>query len=229
MRTACCVLAGALATTVVVLDARQQNSPSPPKVAQPAPTPHHPEDLAGTWTFDEKATHEDQRNWRRPVADETSTLTGAARAPWNNQYLGGPMVPGPGVPVGPAGPRSSAGIFDNDVRRAMRDLLELAETFGIAVGDGTVTFTDDLERSTSFATDGRKEKHHEGATDYESVTSWNPDGQLVQDVSWTKELRITQIWLPSDDGQLLFVWAKVLKPTFTPPIKDIKRVYTRAK
>ncbi len=229
MRTACLFLAGALATSVVVVDARQQNPPSVTGPTQPAPAPRRPADFAGTWTFDEKATHEDQKNWRRPVADETGTLT-AARAPWNSGYLGaGPLMPGPGVPMGSAGPRSSAGIFDNDVRRAMRDLLELAETYTIAVGDGTITLTDDLDRETTFATDGRREKHHQGATDYDSVTTWNADGQLLQDLAWTKELKITQIWLPADDGQSLFVWMKVQKPTFTPPVKDIKRVYARAK
>lgn len=193
-------------------------------VATPAPPARlGPDALAGRWTFDDKDSHEDQRNWRRPVADDTQELTGPRATP----PAVGLWTPGPGVPMNSAGPRSSAGVFDNDVRRAMRDLLELAPTYAISIGDGTVTITDDLEHKTTFATDGRKEKHMQGATEYESHTTWNADGQLVQDVAWTKELRLSEIWFPGDDGTSLFVWIKVLKPTFTPPVKDIRRTYMK--
>jgi hypothetical protein len=196
-------------------------------VATPNATPRArlgPDAIAGRWTFDDKDSREDQKNWRRPVADDTQTLTGPRSTP----PAVGLWTPGPGVPMNGVGPRSSAGLFDNDVRRAMRDLLELAPMYDVSIGDGTVTITDDLEHKTTFATDGRKEKHMQGATEYESHTTWNADGQLVQDVSWTKELRISEIWFPGDDGASLFVWMKVLKPTFTPPVKDIRRTYTKA-
>jgi len=207
MRSACFVVAGALAAMVVAVEARPN--------------------LSGKWTLDEKSTHEDQRNWRRPVADELDSLVGSVPSPWTSGYIGGPLSPGPGMPMGSAGPRSSAGLSDNDVRRAMRDLLEQAASYVIDAGDGHVTITDDLNRTTTFAADGQKEKHRQGATDYESQTSWNADGQLVQELAWSKELRVTEIWMPGDDGQSLFVWIKVTKPTFIPPVKDIKRVYAR--
>ena len=216
----------ALAVAIVVACATTLAARQSPVATPNAALPVRlgPDALAGRWTFDDKDSREDQRNWRRPVADDTQALTGPRATP----PAVGLWTPGPGVPMNSAGPRSSAGVFDNDVRRAMRDLLELAPSYAISIGDGTVTITDDLERKTTFATDGRKEKHMQGATEYESHTTWNADGQLVQDVSWTKELRISEIWFPGDDGASLFVWMKVLKPTFTPPVKDIRRTYTKA-
>ena len=216
----------ALAVAIVVACATTLAARQSPVATPNAALPVRlgPDALAGRWTFDDKDSREDQRNWRRPVADDTQALTGPRATP----PAVGLWTPGPGVPMNSAGPRSSAGVFDNDVRRAMRDLLELAPSYAISIGDGTVTITDDLERKTTFATDGRKEKHLQGATEYESHTTWNADGQLVQDVAWTKELRLSEIWFPGDDGTSLFVWIKVLKPPFTPPVKDIRRVYVKA-
>jgi len=213
----------AIAVTCVTTAAARQSAVATPPTASAAAR-LGPDVLAGRWTFDDKDSHEDQRNWRRPVADDTQALTGPHAAP---PAVGG-WMPGPGVPMSAAGPRSSAGIFDNDVRRAMRDLLELASSYKISLGDSIVTITDDLEHTTTFATDGRKEKHTQGATEYESRTIWNADGQLMQDVTWTKELRVSEVWFPGDNGASLFVWIKVLKPTFTPPVKDIRRAYVRA-
>jgi hypothetical protein len=208
-------------TCVTTLAARQGPAVAP----KPASGEHPgPSALAGRWMFDDKNSREDQRNWRRPVADDTQNLI----SPRTGPPAVGLLTPGPGMPMGSVGPHSSAGVYENDVRRAMRDLLELAPMYAISVGDGTVTITDDLDHTTTFATDGRREKRQQGATEFESQTTWNADGQLVQDIAWTKELRLSQVWFPGDDGASLFVWIKVLKPTFTPPIKDIRRTYGRA-
>ena len=88
-----------------------------------------------------------------------------------------------------AGRAAPPGLLDNDIRRAVRDLLELAQQYTIDVGNDTVTLSDDLQRVTTFATDGRREKHRSGATEYESTTSWNTDNQLVQELSRGKDLK----------------------------------------
>ncbi len=133
------------------------------------------------------------------------------------------------MPLGLGNARTAAALFDNDIRRVMRDLLELAQQYVIEVSADTVTLSDDLQRSTTFATDGRREKHRAGASEYESRTMWNADNQLVQELTHGKDVKVSLIWLPANEAKALFVWIKVEKPTFTPPIKDIKRVYLRAK
>jgi len=209
------------------LGAQQPATPHASPVVTPAPTLPTTA-LAGTWAFDEKGTFEDQRNWRRPVAgDATAPHAGSPASGGSSMY--GTGSPGPGMPLGYGGPRGAMGLFDNDIRRAMRDLLELAQQYTIDVGNDTVTLSDDLQRATTFATDGRREKHRSGATEYESKTSWNADNQLVQELSRGKDLKVHLIWLPANEGKALFVWIKVEKPTFTPPIKDIKRVYVRSR
>lgn len=222
------VLAASLSALCVSVPAAQQpQTPQAGPVVTPAPRLPATA-LAGTWAFDEKGTFEDQRNWRRPVVgDATAPRAGSPASSGSSTF--GTGSPGPGVPLGYGGPRSAAGLFDNDVRRAMRDLLELAQQYTIDVGNDTVTLSDDLQRATTFATDGRREKHRLGATEYESKTSWNADNQLVQEWSRGKDLKVHVIWLPANEGNALFVWIKVEKPTFTPPIKDIKRVYVKAR
>lgn len=223
------LLAAALSALCVSAVAAQQ--PSTPQTGPVVtPTPKLPMTaLAGTWTFDEKGTSEDQRNWRRPVAADAAVTRPGSTPSSGGSSTYGTGSPGPGVPLGYGGPRSASGLFDNDVRRAMRDLLELAQQVTIDVGNDTVTLGDDLQRSTTFATDGRREKHRSGATEYESKTSWNADNQLVQELSRGKDLKVQLIWLPANEGKAMFVWIKVEKPAFTPPIKDIKRVYLKTR
>ena len=212
---------------ISALAAQQPSAPHAGPVVTPAPKLPTTA-LAGTWAFDEKGTFEDQRNWRRPVVgDATVPHAGSPASSGSSAY--GTGSPGPGVPLGYGGTRSALGLLDNDIRRAVRDLLELAQQYTIDVGNDTVTLSDDLQRVTTFATDGRREKHRSGATEYESTTSWNTDNQLVQELSRGKDLKVQLIWLPANEGQALFVWIKVEKPTFTPPIKDIKRVYVKAR
>jgi hypothetical protein len=223
------LLAAALsALCVSVIAARQAPAPQTSPTVTPAPK-LPTTSLAGTWSFDEKSTYEDQRNWRRPVAADTRVPTAGVPSPSGGSSTYGAGSPGPGLPLGYGGSRSAAGLFDNDVRRAIRDLLEPAPMFVIDVGNDTVTLSDDLQRATTFSTDGRREKHRSGATEYESKTFWNEDNQLVQELSRGKDLKVSLVWLPANEGKALFLWIKIEKPVFTPPIKDIKRVYLKAR
>ena len=220
------VTGAALVCGVCVITAQQASPQDRPAIAPAPKLP--PIALAGTWTLDEKGTFEDQRNWRRPVAAETG-VPRAGSPTAGGSSTNGTGSPGPGVPLGYGGPRAAAALFDNDIRRAVRDLLEPATTYVIDVGNDTVTLNDDLQRVTTFATDGRREKHHSGATEYESKTSWNADNQLVQELSRGKDLKVSLIWLPANEGKALFLWIKIEKPVFTPPVKDIKRVYLKTR
>jgi len=181
--------------------------------------------LAGKWVIDDAAVREDARNWRRPVgaapfAGPTATGGGQPQA----------VGPGPGGPVGaPGRPRPAGSLgepYDSDVRRALRDLLEVTRRFDIAVMSAQVTFTDDLARVFTFATDGRREKHRAGGTEYDVRTTWDGD-VLVQDISAYREFKMSQAFRLSEDRTQLFVWLTVEKPTLVPPVRQLRRVYAR--
>jgi hypothetical protein len=185
-----------------------------------------PEKLVGQWVFDDDESIEDQRNWRRPVGSGRPAVlnptgnSGVQRTPSGM----GSSIPTPqGVRRYPTANMS----FDSAFRRTLRDLLEIAESYAIKVEDGRATVTDDLDRALVFTLNGRKEKHRLAATEFEARSTW--DGvRLALDVEAYGGFRMSQVFQPSEDGQALFVAMVVQKPKFTPPIKNITRVYRRA-
>lgn len=127
----------------------------------------------------------------------------------------------------PRPPRGTSGTFETAFRRTLRDLLEIAESYSIKVDAGRATVIDDLGRALVFTLNGRKEKHRLGATEFEARSAW--DGvRLTLDVEAYGGFRMSQVFQPSEDAQSLFVAMVVQKPKFTPPIKDVTRVYRRA-
>jgi hypothetical protein len=177
--------------------------------------------LTGRWLFND-ATREDARNWRRPVAgapfgapSPSGATPAAPAAAFGSAYSGRPR---------PAG--SLGEPFDSDVRRALRDLLEVTRRFEINVGSAQVTFTDDLSRVFTYSTDGRREKHRAGGTEYDVRTTW--EGPVLhQEISAFREFKMTQAFLLSEDGGQMFVWLTVDKPALVPPVRKLTRVYTR--
>lgn len=165
-----------------------------------------PPSVEGTWGFNANETHEDQRNWRRVVHPDLDT----SQPPPAPSRLG--VLP----------PEA----YDNDVRRALRDLLEVAQSYTLSVHDKDVTITDDLDRATTYATDGHREKHQFGATEFDSRTTWDR-ALLSQQIDALDMIKMSQVFMPSEDGRSLFIWIKVDKPDMTPPIKPITRVYSR--
>ena len=109
----------------------------------------------------------------------------------------------------------------------LRDLLEIAESYSVTIDAGRATFTDDLERVLVFSLNGRKEKHRLAATEFEARTAWD-GARLTIDIEAYGGFRMSQVYVPSEDGQSLFVAMVVQKPKFTPPIKNVTRVYRRA-
>ena len=188
--------------------------------------------LTGVWKFDPSQTKDDQRNWRRPVAPGPSAPI----------YVPSKVEVGSSQPLEkttvttPVTVRSSGGGVSkmtpsrespaNEIARALRDLLELALTYEIRVGDGVVVFTDDLGRTMTFATSGKNERQRVAATEFTSTTSWN-DGRLVQQFDSVHRLRLTQTYLPGADGKTLLVHVTIDRPALTPEIEPFTRVYVR--
>jgi hypothetical protein len=169
------------------------------------PSAHSTSTVEGLWDFNPGESHEDQRNWRRVVHPDLDTSQPA-------------QPPRSGILPPEA--------YDNDARRALRDLLEIAQSYTLAVREKDVTITDDLGRSTTYATDGRREKHQFGATEFDARTTWD-HALLSQQIEAMDLIRMTQVFMPSEDGRSLFIWIKVEKPEMNPPIKPITRVYSR--
>jgi hypothetical protein len=167
-------------------------------------------DLVGTWKLDRVKTKENQDVWKRRLdalraAQEADPNTGSvfslrqAHAPFAGDW---------------------------QLRSAMRDLLEVAESLSFRVSPDSVTITDDLQRALTFATSGNKEKRQLAATEF-SVRTKFTGGALTQQMM-VDELTLTEVYLPSEDGREMLVSISVDKPDFQPPLKTIMRVYTRA-
>jgi hypothetical protein len=110
---------------------------------------------------------------------------------------------------------------------AMRDLLELSEHLDFTVEAGRVTVLDDLQRRLSYATNGKRETHQLGTTEFTSRTRWS-ETALMQTFEVGPHFQMTEALVPSEDRSRLFVVLKVTRPTLSPPVKNIERVYTRA-
>jgi hypothetical protein len=211
----------ACVTTVSAIQAPQSPA-SPDPAAAPATT------LAGSWEYSEDASKEDPRNWRRPVG-ATRPIPNPAGQNGGGDYRGrggGDMMGGGGWAGGGFIPRPSSATFEGDLRRALRDLLEVAATFDIVVKPDQVVITDDLDRTLTFGTTGKKDKLRIGATNFEAKSAW--DGAVLrQEIEAIGGFRMTQVYFPATDGQTMFVSMTVEKPEFKPPIKPITRTYRR--
>ena len=228
------VLAGVGVVACVIAVSASQQSQSSEAAGSGAPA-ERAANLAGSWEFNEDASKDDQRNWRRPVGQTRPVPGSGGGGGGGGGYSGGGQGPtsmggGPGGWGGGGGgylPRPSSAMYEADLRRALRDLLEVAESFRIALGPGHVVITDDLERTLTFSTTGKKEKHRVGTTTFEARTIWD-GGLLKQDIESVGGFHMMQVFFPSEDGQTLFLSITVDRPEFKPPIKPITRTYRRA-
>jgi len=211
------------------LAAAQAPQPAPPPAA-PAPDVN----LSGTWKFDDGAIKDDPRNWRRPVQGR-AVLPGAGAgptpgAPPERTGAGSVGDPATGAPTSARAPRAAGSLgepWDSQVRRALRDLLEVTPLYTITVLPTQVTFVDDLERTFVYATDGRKEKKRAGGTEFDVRTTW--EGNILRQDIVASQLRMSQAFMLASDQSAMFVWLTVEKPELVPPIKKLARVYLRVK
>jgi len=116
-------------------------------------------------------------------------------------------------------------------RSAARDLLEVPWSLTIDVTPEAVTFVDDLERSRTYLTDGKKKKFQLGAAIYNAKTSWD-GARLKKDIDAAGSFRMTETYFLSEEASWLFVIIRLGDPkqatAKNAPLAGVNRVYDRA-
>jgi len=219
---------------------QSSGAPSPATPAAPSPTPSPAgkvrlhEDFEGTWKYnaDESVN---AATGRPETARAVNDRRGVGRGGGSR---GGPVGAGPGAGGFRGGGGSGGGGFSpgSDVGMSMyleqrdtqRDLMEIAPELRFAVTPTSVTITDDLDRSLTFQTDGRKQKYQLGAAIFDAKTSWEA-GQLKNDMEGPDSLRITATYFLNEDGNRLFLILRVGEVVKGALPVGVNRVYDRVK
>jgi hypothetical protein len=116
-------------------------------------------------------------------------------------------------------------------RSAQRDLLEVPWGLTIDVTSDAVTFVDDLERSRTYLTNGKKKKYQLGAAIFNARTMW--DGpRLKKEIDAAGAFKMTETYFLSEDASRLFVILRLGDPkqanSKNTPLAGVNRVYDRA-
>ena len=116
-------------------------------------------------------------------------------------------------------------------RSAARDLLEVPWSLTVDVTPESVTFVDDLERSRTYLTDGKKKKFQLGAAIYNAKTYWD-GARLRKDIDAAGSFKMTETYFLSEDASRLFVIIRLGDPKQAAaknvPLAGVNRVYDRA-
>jgi hypothetical protein len=249
------VLTAAVAVTAAVArPVAQQGATTPPvPPTTPAATATAPavtitpELFSGFWDYNaldsvnaangrpeqnpQSATQRRTPNGGRP-ADRPGTGSGTVYPPggappvgWGNG--GNPNGGGYGMPnPNPPGPRMGPALITSLLKDLARDLLEIPESLSIKVTPEAVTFTDDLDRELTYATNGKKQKQQIGAAVFDARTTW--DGvQLKKNISAAEGFKMTETYFLSTDAQRLFVIIRLGEQRKGAPVVGVNRVYDR--
>jgi hypothetical protein len=232
----CCCAAASL-----IAGAPQQS----PATAAPTGAPRV-EQFAGVWDYN--ATESLDAATGRPEQDPK---TGAAKAAAAQRQAAQPTPPRDPDPVTGAPPQATSAAAGTNgrppdeaavqnyrsmltawSRSAARDLLEVPETLTITVAADEVTFVDDLERSRTYPTNGRKTKYQLGSAIYDAKTYW--DGpRLKKEIQSVGRFQMSETYFLSEDGQRLFVVVRIGDPSKTlaknAPVVGVNRVYDRVR
>lgn len=126
--------------------------------------------------------------------------------------------------------RSAPSVTAHLIRVAqsfLRDLLEVPEGLAIQVTPEAVTFTDDLERSLTFPTDGRQRDYQLSASKFEARMTWDA-GIFQKEVEGGGGYRMTEAYFLSTDAQRLFVIVRAKGPrSRNTYVAAFNRVYDR--
>ena len=229
----------------------QGPSPSGPAVSvvTPAAGTGPNDDLAGTWKYnpDQSVNAATGRlETARAANERRGAGAGGGGAPRGGPGPGGGAGPGGGgFPGGPAGgvrpdpggggggfgggmPPSAALNIYQQSRDTLRDLMEIAPGLSFEVTGTSVTLTDDLDRSLTFPTDGRKQKYLLGAAMFNAKAYWE-GSKLKLDIEGPNSLKLNQTLFLSEDGSRLFLIIRVGEPVKGERPTGVNRVYDRVK
>ena len=113
-------------------------------------------------------------------------------------------------------------------RDTLRDLMEIAPGLSFDVTSAAVTVKDDLDRSLSFPTDGRKQKYMLGAAMFDARASWD-GSQFKLDIAGPDNLKMIQTFFLSEDGSRLFLIIRVGEQMKGARPVGVNRVYDRVR
>lgn len=199
-----------------------------------SPSPHEKSEFVGSWDYnaDESINIRTGQPEQRPRSATQRGNTPGVLTPargGRGTGSGGPAQPG----VGPNGGSGSRGTgvgptpeMVRESRDMARDLLEVSEHLTITVGPGSVTITDDLDRTRTYVTDGRRERHQLAASRFDVRTEWS-DSQLRQQIEGAFNFKMSQVFFLGPDGRRLFVIIRVGEPGRDTPQAGFNRVYDR--
>jgi len=111
-------------------------------------------------------------------------------------------------------------------RDLARDLLEVPERLTIAVTPTAITFTDDLDRSRTYPTDGSKHKYRIAASQFDARVVWR-DSQLRKDIEGDVGFKMSEVYFLSKDASRLFVILRIPGSRKDAPPVGADRVYDR--
>jgi hypothetical protein len=227
---------------------------TPPSLVAAAASPTVLERFNGGWDYNPQdsinaATGRPEQN-PRSATQRTPGGTGGRGSGGGSGGGGGTSAPLPPQPQGGAAPpsrmpgdpmsadpnayRRGGGTFGPnplvlaEQRTLVRDLMEVNEKLTIKVASESVVFTDDLGRSRTYPTDGKKYKYRLAAAAYEARVYWD-GAQLKKEIEGAYGFRMRETYFLGDDGQRLFVIIRIgdqhKKPP--PPVSGANRVYDR--
>jgi hypothetical protein len=163
----------------------------------------------------------------------TGTGSGGQNPPTIGSAVPGMMsgIPNSNAPAGIDPGMYRGGWAAAWARSAARDLLEVPWSLAIDVTPEAVTFVDDLERSRTYLTDGKKKKFQLGAAIYNAKTYWD-GGRLKKDIDAAGSFKMTETYFLSEDASRLFVIIRLGDPKLATaknaPMAGVNRVYDRA-
>ena len=248
------LLTFAMTWALVAQGAATAPEPSPSGAAAataiPAASPRPREDLAGQWKYNPDQSI-NAATGRLEMARAANERRGAATAgaprggPGFGPGLAGGAGPGPGGgfpgagPGDPGGggggggfgsgiPPSAALSIYQQSRDTLRDLMEIPPGLAFEVTSTSVVLTDDLERTLTFPTDGRKQKYLLGAASFDARARW--DGSKFRlDIEGPNSLKMNETMFLSEDGSRLFVIIRVGEPAKGERPTGVNRVYDRVR
>jgi hypothetical protein len=220
--------------------AARQNPGTAPVVAPSGPVKAAalpPDAFAGTWDYNHRESVNAANGRPEQGTQSATNRRGAAGAPR-------PPAPQPGTGSGTftgIGPSGRGGrswgspggggmpvpmLHTFLLRDLARDLLEVPESLTIRVAADSVTFTDDLDRTQTYPTNGRKQKYQIGAAVFDARTTWQ-NGQLKKQITAAEDFKMAETYFLSDDGQRLFVIIRLGEQRKDLPVVGVNRVYDR--
>lgn len=216
-----------LCATVPVLAAAAQETPPAPAAPEVEVSQHAPADFAGRWDYNADESL-NAATGKPEQAPRSATQRGRGTAPAPRAGAAGGRAGGGGF-AGGQGRTSDIGPTPEMLRASrdlMRDLLEIPESLTVKVTSDSIAFTDDLDRTRIYPTDGTKHSYRLGGSEYAARVAWR-SSQLRKDIDGEFGFKMSEVYFLSTDAKRLFVIVRVADMRRNAPPIGADRVYDR--